>query len=943
MNRWNLLRLICIPLVLALVVSSVVVNPALADDSLPPTETPTEALPPVEEVAPLAEQTVPPEETTPAEAVESLPEGTTIAVVDEQGETVPLATQEAADAIDIVDPIWCPVGVKPITDMGGCSHTYSSLQDLVFGLLDGSAGVAPKANGIIWIETGLLNNDNTWVVLDGLFDSTLNGADDFGVMENYSLTLQGGWNGVSGSTLLNTPDPYSYFTNMSLSILNWKGAVTINNIIFNTLPGEGTDNPTLNIQSTKAITLNNIHINGNEGSETSPGSGIYIGGQGARLDTKAAPALSPAAITVTNSSFTNNYGTGLYIQADGAVTLKTVVAVNNGGDPALNDYGVYIENWISSNNLNQPVTISGSNQFVGNKGTGLAIHSSGAVTLNNITAYGNIDPDDNGSGAGNDGYGLLIVNNHDASASNVKMTGTNLFNGNQVNGLNILTNGTITLNSVTAEFNGNSFNDAAGAVLNTCLDGGSGCTTSAKSVVLTGINNFSNNQDSGLSVVASGVISIAGLTASYNGNDGASLDNCRFNLFTPTGISCKVLTAQAVTLSGSNMFIGNTGDGLHIVSTGVVTTNNVTANDNEGDGVDIVNNVNLAKVAAVAVKGVNIFNGNGTGILGNGLVINSYGAVTLYSLTANNNLDTGVLVDNRGYNGAESKLTTRANVILYGVNRFDNNAGNGLEIQTAGTITVNNIYANGNDDDGTLLSNGFAWKPGAVLVAKVYAAPITLAGLGYFDGNGNDGLQIISKGAVTLTNVTSKFNGNNGVDINSHGESTVAQKVTLSGTNLFIGNGFTSTTGSGLLVAADLVAASNITANGNQKDGAYFDVFNTGLLDKYLGVTITGFNFFQNNSGDGLRIDTQGSITLSHVDAYDNGSVGIYAHADRNVTLSCGMAYSNNRGLDIEAGGSTDPGIGIITLKGVQSWVNVVADSITPGGPTLLVRTPSCP
>lgn len=925
MKRLNLLRSFCIPLMLALLVSTVVVNPAFADDGPPPAETPTEAVPPVEGT-PLTEQTTP-------------PEGTSIVVIDEQGKTVPLATQEAAQAIDIVDPIWCPSGVKPIEDMGGCSHVYTSLQELVDALLDGSAGVAPKANGIIWIETGP-NNDNTWVVLDGTLDDRIDDLianDNSGVMENYSLTLQGGWTGQSGSTLLNTPDPYSYFTNMSLSILNWKGAVTINNIVFNTLTGEGTDNPTLNVMTSKTITLNNVHINGNEGNEDSPG--VFVGGQGARLDTKAAPAAVPAPIIVNNSSFTNNYGTGLYIQADGAVTLKSVVAVNNGGDPALNDYGVYIENHIGSNNLNQPVTITGSNQFVGNKGTGLAIHTFGAVTLNNITAYGNVDPSDTGVGPTNDGYGLLIKNNYDTTASNVKFTGVNLFNNNQVNGLNIVTNGTITLNSVTAESNGNVANDGAGAVLNTCLDVGAGCTTTAKSVVLTGINNFNDNEDSGLIVIASGVINIAGLTANYNGNDGANLDNCRFNGATSTGSSCKVTTAQYVTLNGSNMFVGNSGDGLHILSTGVVTTNNITANNNSGDGVDIVNNVNLAKVAAVAIKGVNAFNGNGTGILGNGLTVQSYGGITLYSVTASNNLDTGVVLDNRGFNGAESKLTTRANVTLYGVNRFDDNGGNGLDVQTAGTILLYNLYASGNDDDGVFLKNIWTWKP--TTIVKVYAAPITLVGLGYFDGNGDDGLDIQSKGAITLTNLTAKFNGDNGVDISSAGETVGAQKVTISGTNSFLQNGFTSGTGSGLYVVADLVTANNITANGNREDGAYFDVFSNIWLDKYLGVTLTGFNFFQNNLGNGLRINTEGNVTISHVDAYDNGAVGVYAHADRNLTFTCGLAYSNNSfGLDLSAGGSPDVGTGIMTLKGIQSLVNGVSDQISY---TTIARTTLCP
>ncbi|MCC7118181.1 MAG: hypothetical protein IT310_06615 [Anaerolineales bacterium] len=926
-------RSFCISALLALCVGVFFTTPALADDGAPPvvstetpvvvTETPTVTetpaaspeAPSTEEVAPVETTTPPtdeesqPPQTTP-EALPPLPEDTSLIVTDENGESIPLATQEAADVIKVTDPIWCPTGIAPKANVGGCSNSYNNLWELIEALTDGSHGaVTLNKNGTIWIEKGNLN-DNTWIVFDGT-------DPELGNMENYSLTFQGGWNGVPGSKLLDAADPYSHFENMGLSILNWKGIITINNLDFNIQPGSGTTNPVLLVESSKSIILNNVTINGNDL------------GQGARLDTTAAPAKVPASVTVTNSIFSNNQRIGLYIKADGAVTLKSVTAIGN-GQPNLSDYGVYIDNQSLSNNLNQPVTITGANWFTGNKGTGLAVYTSGAVTISNVTAYGNTDGINDGVG---DAYGVYIKNNYDSTASNVSFTGTNLFNNNQINGLYVSTNGAIALSSVTAEYNGNSQNDAAGVYLDTCLDVGAGCTTVAKSVTLTGVNNFRHNQDFGLKVIASGFIKINQVTANYNGNTGVDLDNCRAN-----GGACKIATPQYVYLTGINTFIGNDngGDGLHILTTGYVTLGNLTANANAGDGVEVINNVNLLSAQPVTIGGVNTFNNNDA----NGLLIQTYGQIKVYSLTASDNLDHGAYLDNRGWDGAESKLKVRANIYVYGTNRFDRNGDvtpysvyygdNGFTALSAGTVLLYNLSASDNYSDGVFVSNIWAWKPVGTLVTKLYTAPITLYGYGYFAGNGDDGLEIDSKGAVSLINLTAESNGDNGVDITAAGEivSVTPPKVTLAGTNYFYKNGFGSDIGSGLYVVADLVTANSLTASGNRIDGAYFDVFSNVFLKKYLGLTLTGINTFQGNGENGLNASSQGNIVLSRVDAFGNAAEGVHAWADRNLTYTCGNTYNNNRGFSLHAGGSPDPGTGILTLKYINGFLNTTSDDL---------------
>ena len=70
-------------------------------------------------------------------------------VLDEEGEAVPLATQEAAEAIATSDPMWCPDGVHPIANTGGCTASYTSMTDLLAAL---SGAGQPAVDGTIWIE-----------------------------------------------------------------------------------------------------------------------------------------------------------------------------------------------------------------------------------------------------------------------------------------------------------------------------------------------------------------------------------------------------------------------------------------------------------------------------------------------------------------------------------------------------------------------------------------------------------------------------------------------------------------------------------------------------------------------------------------------------------------------------------------------------------------------
>jgi hypothetical protein len=242
---------------------------------------------------------------------------------------------------------------------------------------------------------------------------------------NYSLTLKGGWAGCTPTCVstIDTNDP-SIISGSSLSIINWVGSVTINDVVITgaTTNPNGVD-AALYIDTSKSITLNRVQVIDN----------TAVGFDGAHLDNRDAPPGAPAPITINDSVFNGQYGSGLIAQSEGAIKARNLTANYNGWNDSVLEYGAYLDNWWGAD-INQPITLSGTNEFKGNFGTGLMIDSYGAVTLNNITAYANDDASNDSFG---NGSGVVIQNNHGSTASNVKLTGTNRISSNQLDGLYI--------------------------------------------------------------------------------------------------------------------------------------------------------------------------------------------------------------------------------------------------------------------------------------------------------------------------------------------------------------------------------------------------------------------------------------------------------------------------------------------------------------------------
>ena len=201
----------------------------------------------------------------------------------------------------------------------------------------------------------------------------------------------------------------------------------------------------------------------------------------------------------------------------------------------------------------------------------------------------------------------------------------NNFSNNGGDGLDVLSNRLITLTSITAQNNGQNHNASTGwgAYIDNCgyNSVSQACTstiTPPQGVILAGTNDFENNTQDGLWLTSDGTITMNNVSANNNTGGGASLYT--------HGLS----TPQSVTLTGSNFFVGNnSGDGLDITADGAITINNLMANYNNGTGAYLENclwnGTKCTGSGSITLTGTNLFDYNG----GDGLYADTHGNLTL--------------------------------------------------------------------------------------------------------------------------------------------------------------------------------------------------------------------------------------------------------------------------------------------------------------------------
>jgi hypothetical protein len=858
-------RLHVLAVLTVLVLSAIWTIPVFADEqSPPPPETVGEIPPPEADSPPESESdgsSDPPEENSqPVEEsltdiLSQAPQGTEILVVDAEGDVLPLASQAAADAIMEGDPMWCPVGVTP--GGAGCTAPTNSFATMLANLtaMYGSSG--PAMAGVIWVESSYVSN-----TYDPLATEFVISGSSLTSMANFALTINGGWTG-SGTTL--DPNSPSVF-NTALSIINWNGDVTLKNILITGVTsGSSFNSAALDIHTTKKITLTNVKVEGNN----DPGIGIV---HGAWLDNNDGVIASP--VVVTNSEFNHNEGRGLGVHSDGAITLKDVSANTNG------NVGAELVNTGAS--TAQAVTLTGTNIFSENGTHGLAVLSKGAIKGNNLIANANAL------------FGAALINDTAATAQPVTLSGMNEFKFNGWEGLYILSKGAVTLANITA-----TYNNVGVYINNTASPVGS-------NVTLSGTNLLRDNILSGLGILSNGAVSINNLSANGNGVSGSGFGYGAY-IDNTTASSPK-----PVALTGVNEFYFNQTGGLHVLSKGVITVYRLTASDTvAGMGAYLDNTSgNPLSPPNVALLVYANINGNSS----RGLLINSYGAVTLNNITANDNGLYGVEVNN------QTGSLPRA-VVVNGTNNIHGNASTGLIVFSLGAVTLNNIHASGNTINGMSINNA---GPNAV-------GGITMNGTSSFHGNGWNGILLTSRGAIVLKDLNATGNGRHGATINN---TSGTANVTVGTNRANWCNSFSDNGWSGLWIdSSGVVTVSNL-CNYNNGASGYGLVIQNQTAPTPKAVRLLGTNDFSGNFQDGVYISSKGAVTLNNIIANDNGFYGVIVqnnadpNAPQNVTISGYGNFVNNgdSGLYIVS-------YGAVTLNRIyaadNTGVGIVVDNLS--------------
>ena len=621
-------------------------------------------------------EATPTPEISPEPTLEQLPDNTTVTVINSDGEVQPLATQESADAIaSAYDPIWCPAGQSPTPNANGCTDSFSSFTALLTYLQGNESNTTYQQAGTIYIQSGQYLGGESSIDFNTYFPPATPSATS---LNNYNLTLQGGWNTVDNTTTDTTQFDVPIIIGTSGN--PWMGSLTFNNI---TISGVNYQTG-LTAYSNGDITVSSVEVTDSQAGANLSADGNVTVADSNFNDNKDAGANIHAGnkVDIKNSQFNGNGGFqhpgfGLKVESGSAVSLDQVIASNNerfGADITATGK-VSIDNSVFSGNVEYRYYCSTCTHKFAIGGYGLQVVSSGDIALDGVTTNNNYF-----FGANLDGANVQVLNgsfNNNGTGRLEELVGYGLM----VNSDSALG---VTLDNVSAN-NNEQFGaniEATGDVVirNSFFNGNQSYTYDCKGLTFHGY---------GLQVLTTADISANGVTATNNVLFGAHLEGASIaianSIFSDNG-------------SGSSQYL--TGRGLEIVSTDTVGLSNVEANNNQKFGANItaVNNVNISG---------SFFNGNkvyskGSAVGGGyGLdVFTTNGTINLSGVEANDNYLYGANLD--------------GNAIVLGTGYFENNGsgaddkpvGYGLKVVSDESVSLVDIHANNNQLFGTNVQAG---------------------------------------------------------------------------------------------------------------------------------------------------------------------------------------------------------------------------------------------
>ncbi len=608
--------------------------------------------------------------------------------------------------------------------------------------------------------------------LDGLYVNQATGAI---LLENVVANDNNGGVGV----YINTPANLGALTLRNLTASNnaqggirveTLGAVIVTNSTTNdnfrdygTLDtDDDTGGDGLYISTKGAVTLTSIWSSGNGVN------GLFVQGVYSLNSLGSEVMASPTSITLTSPldiNFANYFfqngllamgGNGIKIISQLPVTMRNFITMENHGD-GLNVWGPDLYDAVLVDDViwrSGAVTIASTipnwrNSAERNEIWGIGIYSAGAVSLSglyssenalhavNIDTLGAITLSNVRDWGNNEGNTIGLYNHESAGFMPVTITNLEVreTRGDWGAALEVHSKGAITINGLWLENN----NSLGAALANAMFGRGSVTLTNA---------NINNNASAGIQVFSNGAILFTNVRVQGNGSGGAQIYN--------TGAP----TAMPVTLTDC-VFESNQGTGLEVLSNGLISLRGVEARWNyirygsldDGTTVYESNQPDWG-----GVDEMDFFYTSGDSV-----------TIILRSLDGENGFEPIIELVNENGSVISADSTTDGDGIWTSV-------FNSGTLATWDTYTIrvlfDDTFSNGfgkyslsvNDPDelnpyipadGAVLDNTYstALTPPGVLASSTASHPFNL-----FEGNNGYGLNIKTRGAVTLTNLYANDN-----------------------------------------------------------------------------------------------------------------------------------------------------------------------------------------
>ncbi len=657
--------------------------------------------------------------------------------------------------------------------------------------------------------------------------------------------------------------------------------ITMTNGIF-----RGNTNENVTITASGAVTLTNI-----DASNSTNSYGIFI-------DNTQSPTPLPVTLNVVKTW--ENGDQGIQVNSKGNITLNAVSVWDNASE------GVVLEN-ITSGATGSILMLStlGANSIGDNGLDGLQISTLKNITLNTLAISGSGGNGitvavtglntslilNNVSSYTNDGWGIaadvggaIIWNKGGAwqNGQNAGLTGGGAQLGNTFSGLPkaitlkdvyfdenlgnhgllITSLGTVTLTNISASSNafaGLWFDNMAGFGGNVII----------QRTLTEGYNKFNLNGTIGLYIITKGSITLNRVQADENGSGNARLDTCQ-----STG-DCQgrgSITINGTSIYPSEFSSSKQNQGLWISSYGAVKMTNIFANYNDGAGIEIV-----YSGGPVSVMGTtNMFSYNGANASGGGigLIIRTPASVSLTNVIAYQNDGAGFDIETQSSAGNVTIKATVANFL----NPIYANNGTGIIIHAGGSVVIGKVDVSMNSKGGLYIYNETALLP----------KPVTITSSRFIQNTGTyDGVYVDSIGPITITSVVSGENGKYGGSFDNAFASTTPAPVTIT-KSTFEGNASL-----GIKVKSKaMIAVSGITVWGNQAGGA---LFINSTSPTSAAVNMLGTNVFVDNASEGLRIESNGLVTVAGTTASHNGLQGILILTNGAITITGSQTNLNAR------------------------------------------------